>query len=376
MKITLVGPVYPYRGGIANFTNSLCMELMADGNNVQTISFHRQYPAWLYPGQSDKDPSVHYYQFPVLYTLDPLYPWTWVKASRQIIEFRPDVVIIQWWTTFWALPFYFLSAILKWKGISSVFCIHNVIPHEKRLFDVWLARAVLSLGKAYITLSPKEKDKLQKLFPAANVYQSRLPVPKLQIPELDRLVIRTELGITEEQPVLLFFGIVRPYKGLMVLLDAMSILKQENIRVFLIVVGEFWENVKKYQDKIAALALADQILLENRYVPDEDLWRFFTAADAFVAPYTKGTQSAAIKTAMSFGLPVLASDQISSDLMAEMYPVRVHDAGKPEELARSIRGFIEQNEMGKRVHPKTGGLDDFTGLVKRIADELGNPTGW
>lgn len=374
MKITLVGPVYPYRGGIARFMTSLSQKLVAAGNDVQTVSFRRQYPVWLYPGQTDKDPSAPVEHLLAFYTLDPFYPWTWANTVRQITGFQPDLVIVQWWTTFWGPAFFFIANSLKRNGIACVFCIHNVIPHEKHLPDVWMSRGVLSQGKAHIILSPKESDHLQKLLPTAKIYHARLPVSKLQVPDLNRQEIRTELGIAEQQPVLLFFGIVRPYKGLMVLLDALALLKRENIRPFLIVAGEFWENEKKYLKKIDALALSDQIYRENRYVPDEDLWRFFTAADAFVAPYTSGTQSAAIKTAMSFGLPILASDQISSDLPLDSYPVHIHRAGDEENLAQSIRGFIDQNEMGKRFRLRAGGWGELTELAKKIAVELAGPT--
>jgi len=368
MKITVVGPVYPYRGGIAHFTTSLSRELTRAGHSVQVISFKRQYPGWLYPGQSDKDPSLLYDQVPAEYSLDPLYIWTWQKTIRMIADFEPKLVVIQWWTTFWAPALAILSAALRRRGIACVFCIHNVVPHENRLPDRWLARKVLSQGKAFITLSPKETDRLRALIPSAVVYQSQLPIPKIDLQPVDRQAARNELGVSCDQRILLFFGIVRPYKGLVTLFEALGLLAQAGIRPFLIVAGEFWEDIQKYHRLIDQLDLTGQVLLENRYIPNEELVKYFSAADAFVAPYIQGTQSAAIKMAMGYQLPILASDQISEDLTNTGYSILLHRSGDAAALSRSIKMFLQYD------HPPgidLSGVDQTQNLVALI-QQIGN----
>jgi D-inositol-3-phosphate glycosyltransferase len=370
MRISIVGPVYPYRGGISQFTTSFAHELTLSGADVQVMSFQRQYPGWLYPGQSDKDPSMQHDEVSAEYILDPLYPWSWNRAARKIISFRPDMVIIQWWTTFWSPAYFFLCNALRRRGIPCVFTIHNVIPHEKRLPDVMLCRLALSQGKAFITLSPNESSRLHALLSGSRIFQSRLPVPRMNLSGQNRAESRREMGIPAQQPVLLFFGIVRPYKGLLVLLNSLSILKKEGLTPWLYAVGEFWENVEDYQREITKLGLQDQIFLENRYVPNEELCRFFSSADAFIAPYIHGTQSAAIKTAMGYGLPVLASDQISSDLPQDSYPVFVHKAGDEKDLAASIREFFHSEKRIGPVLQSQNGWSDLIALVEQMRVEL------
>lgn len=369
MKITLVGPVHPYRGGISHFTTSLSWELASADHQVQMISFKRQYPSWLYPGESDKDPSKDHEQVEALYTLDPFYAWTWFQAIRQVIDFGPDLVLIQWWTTFWAPAFGIISALLAWRRIPVAFCVHNVIPHEKRLPDIWLSRWALSRASAFISLSPKENERLAQLLPGVRIFQSRLPVPSSRKPTLDRAAARRDLGIPPDHPVLLFFGIVRPYKGLGVLLEALGRLRG-GLYPTLIVAGEFWGDQQSYQKQISRLDLATQVIIENRYIPNEELERYFVAADAFVAPYINGTQSAAIKMAMSYGLPILASDQISSDLPLDTYPIFVHQAGSSSDLARSIHAFFNEPSLlcGR---PSEGNWKELTLLIEEIGTILG-----
>ena len=247
MKIVLVGPVYPYRGGIAHFTTALSQELKAAGNEVLTVSFKRQYPGWLYPGKSDKEPGAHKEPGLAAYLLDPLYIWTWPQALTKIIQFKPDLVVIQWWTTFWGPAFYYLGAALKKRGIACVFSIHNVVPHEKRFFDIWLSRRVLANAKGYITLSPKESKRLKELIPAAKIFQSHLPVATVFNRDQDRETLRKEMGLPIQKPILLFFGFVRLYKGLDVLLESLAALAKENYKPLLMIVGEFWGNFEEYK---------------------------------------------------------------------------------------------------------------------------------
>ena len=130
MKIDLIGPIYPYRGGIAHYNASLAQALSNTGHDVQLFSFRRQYPARLYPGETDRDPSNTPLTFPAHYLLDPLYPWTWLITSREILSDRPDLLLFHWWTTFWS-PAYTSLAFLVKRKIKTVFLIHNVIPHSK-----------------------------------------------------------------------------------------------------------------------------------------------------------------------------------------------------------------------------------------------------
>src|SRR5512139_2089006 len=149
-RITLIGPVYPYRGGIALHTTLAARALRERGYRLQVISFRRQYPQWLYPGATDKDQSQERIQTKAEYLLDPLSPATWTRTVKVIAASEPDLVVLQWWTTFWSLPYTVLTRLLKRKGCRVAYIIHNVLPHETRPWDRWLARLALSAAQAHI----------------------------------------------------------------------------------------------------------------------------------------------------------------------------------------------------------------------------------
>lgn len=307
MKVTIIGPVYPYRGGIAHYT-SLLAQALSERHQIQIVSFKRQYPAWLYPGKTDKDPSLSPLLVDALYILDPFYPWTWWQAIRAIENFQPDLVVCQWWTTFWAPAFAFISFWLRSKGIALVFLIHNVFPHEPKFWDRPLAHLALRTGETFIVQTTQEHERLLTLFPYASVVLCPHPVYDMfaaqRIPQAEA---RKHLDVSPNKPTVLFFGIVRPYKGLKYLIEALALLRDRGFTTQLIVAGEFWEDRKIYEAQISKLGLTEQVILDDRYIPNEELGLLFSAADLFVAPYIGGTQSGAVKMAVGFGLPVITT---------------------------------------------------------------------
>ncbi|GAB4500572.1 MAG: glycosyltransferase [Anaerolineales bacterium] len=314
MKFALVGPVYPYRGGIAHYTTMLAQTLIKRGAPTHVVSFRRQYPRWLYPGQSDRDPSQNPLRVDAEYLLDPLYPWTWWQTARRMAEWQPDMVMIQWWTTFWAPAFAALAFLLRRRGIKVMFVIHNVMPHEPRLWDRWLARLALRQGQHFLVQTEREKARLLSLLPQAQTITASLPVYDMftsqRIPRADA---KQKLGLPADEPIALFFGIVRPYKGLRFAIEALAELRARGSKLRLLVVGEFWEDMTVYLRLIESRGLSAQIQIENRYISDEEIGLYFSSADVFVAPYIGGTQSAAVKVALGFGLPIVISRAIISE---------------------------------------------------------------
>jgi len=316
MKVVLIGPVYPYRGGIAHYTTLLARALQGAGHDVQVISFKRQYPKWLYPGQSDRDPSREPLTIPAAYVLDPLYPWTWRAAVDAIVRFSPDIVLFQWWTTFWAPAFAFVASGVKAKQIRVVYLIHNVVPHEARPWDKTLAKWALRSGDAFLVQSSGQQDALDALIPDARVTLIKHPVYDMfSAQKMDKIAARQKLGIPEDMPLVLFFGIIRPYKGLPILIDALGQLNMEDSSIGLLIAGEFWEDVQHYREQIARLNLTEKVHIDNRYIPNEELPTIFSAADIFAAPYTSATQSGAVKMALGFGLPVVITEPVLDETM-------------------------------------------------------------
>lgn len=359
MKIILIGPVYPYRGGIAYVTTHLANTLLAAGHQLKVISFSRQYPGILYPGKNDKDPSQEPMKISADYLLDPLYPWTWLNTSKIAAAYQPDLIILTWWTTFWAPAFIALRKLLG-RQTRIALLIHNTIPHEARFYDRWLMKLVFRQADHYIVLSKRESQRLMEIIPDANPYLCDLPLHDISRTRLSKSEARSELNLPEVNKVLLFFGIVRPYKGLNILLDALAILKQRGKPPYLLIAGEFWEDKKIYEAKIQSLGLRDVVRIDDRYIPNEEVGIFFSAADLFIAPYIDGTQSGAISVAMSQNVPVLATDRIAGD----MPWIHTVPAGDAEALAKGIIYCLEEDENNSQFHPQID--NSWTGIIELL----------
>jgi len=371
MKVALIGPVYPYRGGIAHYTASLAQAFQQQGHEITIYSFSRQYPAWLYPGKSDRDPSLQRLRFPVVYTIDTLNPWTWVKTAAFIIRDKPDFVLFQWWTSFMTPAFITVGKLCKRRGLPLLFLIHNVYPHEKRWFDPWLVRATLKLGDAFVVQSIQEKEKLLQLFPGARIFFHPHPVyMPFAEQKISKIEAKAQLGLDPNLPVALFFGIVRPYKGLPLLLEAIAALKQQGQRIQALIAGEFWEDIQKYFRLIEQLGISDLVRLENRYIPNEEVSLYFSAADVFVAPYTAGTQSGAVKLAMGFGLPIVVSDILYDDLLRDSDSAITFSVDEPQGLVKAIRASLESKlQLNSGIFQQESHWSSLVSLFSRIAEE-------
>jgi len=317
VKIVFVGPVYPYRGGIAHFTASLAAAASKAGHEIEVISFKRQYPKFLYPGKSDQDPSINAVSVPAKFLLDPLYPWTWEQASREIIQSKPDLVVFQWWTTFWAPAFGILARRLKHAGVKSIFLLHNVYPHEAKFWDKAFAKFALNSADSFLAMAKSQQDLLASLFPDKQICISAHPIYQFASSNrIDRNTARKQLGIPLDREVAIFFGIVRPYKGLRLLVEAVGMMKREGNPVHLLIAGEFWENFSEYQQLFEHEGLGNWVTVQNCYIPNEDIPLYFGAADVFVAPYVGGTQSGAVKLALGYGIPIVLTPGIMDEMMS------------------------------------------------------------
>lgn len=368
MKITLVGPVHPYRGGIAHYTAHLARALHTAGHQVQVISFARQYPAWLYPGTSDKDPSQQAMQVEARYLLDPLYPWTWWRTGQAIRQDAPDMVVISWWTTFWGPAFAALAWSLGQQKQPVVFLVHNVLPHEARPWDRLLARAALGQGQGFIVQTEREAERLRTLIPAAR--SELCPHPRYErFSEqfLSKAEARRRLGLPLEGPLVLFFGIVRPYKGLKYLIEALGRVDG----VHLAAAGDFWDDIGPYQEQVESLGLRGRVHLANRYIPNEEAHLFFSAADAFAAPYVGGTQSGAVNVALAYGLPLVVTQPVAAGLPAEIQP-RLHIVPPMDVVA--LAGAIEAVDWGQAsVTAAPGPAHTWERLVQTIEKLAAHP---
>jgi glycosyltransferase involved in cell wall biosynthesis len=376
LKIVIVGPVYPYRGGIAHYTARLAQEL-SGCHDVQVLSFFKQYPARLYPGHTDRDPSQKTIDVPAEYLLEALNPLAWWRSAAWIRREKPDLVIFQWWITFWSLAYTVLASLCRWVKIPVIFMIHNVMPHEGGRIHRPLARLTLGRGRGFIVHTEEERRRLNSLLPRAPVEVCPFPIyDMLAVPgDISREQARRQLDLPEGARILLFFGIIRAYKGLSVLLEAIGLLKAKGEVYYLIVAGEFWEEKSAYLAQMERLGISGQVRLEDRYIPNEELPAIFSAADIAVAPYVSGTQSAVVALAQGFGIPLITTDWSAAGVAQEdRSRILTVPPGDAPALAEAIQQAFREPAVTSSKSPReSGGWEMLVDTIEKIHARFSQP---
>lgn len=306
LRIAIVGPVFPYRAGIAYCTTRLAEELGRE-HEVLISSFRRQYPKRFYPGKDDLDPSLRD-RTPsnARFALDVLNPVSWWMEGAAIRRWKPDVVIFVWWIWVWALPYLALRNALD-PSTRVILQCHNVGEKEPAWWKEELARRALGSADALIVHAKSEEEEAQRrLGPGAPpVERLFLPVHELGRGRVSRTAARERLGFEPGAKVVLFFGHVRPFKGL-----DLALLAWKSVRsgARLVVAGEFWWDEEESYRRIAREeGIEDRVRFEPRFIPDEEVALWFGAADVVLAPYRTEAQSGVVLTAFHFERPVIAA---------------------------------------------------------------------
>ncbi|WOJ92976.1 glycosyltransferase [Congregibacter variabilis] len=335
-SIVIIGPVLPFRGGIAEHTTQLSRAL-AQNNICRVISFKRLYPQWLFPGESDQDADHKgHLEANTEYSIDTLNPLTWLVTARKIKSLRPDLVLVPWWTIFLGPLLVYIIWSLKRNDIQVVLMCHNVLDHEATNWKRWLTRVFLTQASRFIVHSKAEAARLKELRPAARVLIHPHPIYD-QYPK-SRRVLQRRASLE-----LLFYGFVRPYKGLDMLIEAMGMLQNES--VFLTIAGEFWDGEKELRERIAELTLEEKVEIIPRYVSADETADLFTRADIVVLPYRSATGSGVIPIAYNYLTPVLATKVGGlPDVVIEGETGWLSDAD-PSALADALRG-LDKTKLG------------------------------
>lgn len=297
-NVALIGPLFPYRGGIAQHTMMLHRALI-DKTNLVAVSFKRLYPKGLYPGKSIFEPGYKdYREQRVHYIIDTINPFSWVTAGRLIKENGSKILIIPWWTIFLAPCFAFIAQYLRKSGVKILFICHNVLSHENAFWKLKLTKLVLSLGDIFFVDNKKNAKILNQLLPEVDIAIHPMPVFH-KFPSTEKLLPR------RRQLELLFFGFIRPYKGVDLLLEAMQILKEKD--VILTIAGEWWVNRGKSKKFIQQKGLEKKIEVVNKYLSEQEVAAYFLRADVIVLPYRSASGTGVIPLAYHYGRPVIAT---------------------------------------------------------------------
>jgi glycosyltransferase involved in cell wall biosynthesis len=305
MKIALLGIFPPFRGGIQHFNTLLYRHLKTD-HEVAVINFSRQYPNMLFPGTSQYDSTGS--SDPVFRErlLDPVNPATWFRVVQRLKYLESELVIFKYWMPYFAPSLGTVMRMLRKNTPAKSLCvIDNLMPHERRIGDRVLNRYLVSNTDLFICMSETVETELLELKPSAAYRRKSHPLYDNFGARLDKETARRRLGVGDE-PLLLYFGYIRKYKGVEILLDAMpTITKQLGAK--LIVAGEFYEDKEAYLAKIDALDLESHLILADRFIPDEEVNLYFSAADVMVLPYLSATQSGIVSIALNYELPCIVT---------------------------------------------------------------------
>ena len=338
----LLGPMHPYRGGIAHFLEKMYSDLPARGHQVSAVTFKRQYPTSLFPGRTQYVDDHNDRPGPALRLLDTLNPLTWYATARHIVRLQPDAVIFNYWMPFFAPAFGTIAGYLRRRGIKSLALVHNALPHERRLGDVALSKYFLRRCDGLVALSDAVVRDLQRLGVRGGIQRTEHPIYDIFGDPLPQSAARKALDLPEDAPVLLFFGFIRRYKGLHVVLEAMPAVLEALPEARLVIAGEFYEQEVEYRAQIEAIG--SHVLLRAEYIPDEAIGRYFSAADVVVQPYLSATQSGVAQIAYHFEKPLIVTDVGG---LAEVVPDGIAGLvvppASPEALAAAIVRYFNEH---------------------------------
>lgn len=305
MKITVLGPTYPIKGGISHYT-TLLVQHLRKRHEVDFINFSYQYPAWLYPGTGQFDASGKVIEVRNDRIFHSLLPSSWNAVVRRVIKNDSEILLTAWWTYFFALQYAYINARVKKAGKRVMYICHNVKQHENRPLESFFTKLAFKDVDYFIVHSNEDRENLLKYRPDANIKINVHPTYDHFASLYDKT--RAEFIKTKKKPnTILYFGVVRQYKGLKYLIEAFPMVLKEISDANLLIVGDFWEKEEEYRQMLKDYRIEKSTELINRYVPNEEVGDYFLMADVVALPYISATQSGIVQIAYGFQKPVIVT---------------------------------------------------------------------
>lgn len=344
MKIIIAAPAWPYRGGIAEFSNRLARTFSQEGNDVSISTFRLQYPGFLFPGKTQYTDSEAPKDLRIQRLLNSVNPFNWIGTGIKFYRQKPDILLMRFWLPFMGPCLGTIGRICKMNRHTKVICIFdNVVPHEIRPGDKLLTRYFVNSVDGAIVMADAVGKDLQKFSPGIPVQLNPHPIFDNYGKPVEQGEALKKLDLDPGKKYILFFGFIRAYKGLDLLIEAFSAAALRNRNIKLIVAGEFYENDKPYRDLVNSFNLNDEIIFFDRFIRDDEVSLFFSVADLVVQPYRTATQSGVTQIAYFFEKPMLVTDvgglrEIVPDNSCG-YVVKP----EPESISQAILDFFENN---------------------------------
>ncbi len=310
-KIIIIGPAYPYRGGNALFVTQT-FEKLKDDFDVKIFNYKLLYPSLLFPGTTQFDKSEkQVFKVPSERLVNSISPLNWYKVSKRIIQEKADLIIFDWWHPFFGFCHGAISSLIKKEYPNNIlFITENVVSHEANRVDKILTKIGLRNASMFLALSKNVEEELKRFTKGREIFRSELPIYDCykndDISEISKL--KSQLGINKDDQVILFFGYVRKYKGLDILLKAFPKILQKFPNTFLLIVGEFYDNPDIYFKLIEELNITERVKVINQFVPNEEVAKYYLSSDVIVLPYRSATQSGILNVAYGFNKPVIVTN--------------------------------------------------------------------
>jgi glycosyltransferase involved in cell wall biosynthesis len=346
MKIVILGSAYPLRGGgITTFNERLAREFQQQGFDTTIYSFSLQYPKILFPGKSQYSSEPAPADLNIKSVVNSINPFNWIRVGNNLRKLRPDILVVRYWLPFMGPSLGTILRKVKKNGHTKIICIaDNILPHEKRFGDKPFTKYFIKPVDAFITMSEKVMKDLRS-------FTTTKPAALLPHPlydnfgdKIEKKEARQKLGISLDDKVMLFFGFIRKYKGLDILLDAVKLLKEEGRNYKLMIAGEFYDNKEIYDEQIDRLGIKDQLILFTDYITNSDVKYYFCASDLVVQPYKNATQSGVTPVAYHFEIPMVVTNVGGLPDMVPDNKVGLVSTPDAASLAKKINYYFENGE--------------------------------
>ncbi|MBN2175854.1 MAG: glycosyltransferase [Bacteroidales bacterium] len=344
-KIVIIGSAYPLRGGLTAYNERLARAYMDIGDEVTIYTFSLQYPNFLFPGKTQYTDEAPPSDLNIRVKINSINPLNWLKIGKEIKNIKPDLVIIKFWIPFMAPCLGTIARIIRKNKFTKVISIiDNIIPHEKRLGDRSLAKYWVKSVDGFIAMSKSVLEDLNSF----NKEKRKIYCPHPLYDNFGKIINKSQarklLNLDVQGRIILFFGFIREYKGLDLLLQAMDNEKIRKLKIKLLVAGEFYTDPKPYFEIIEKNKLLENVILSNDFIPDGDVAKYFCAADIVVQPYKDATQSGVTQIAYHFEKPMITT-QVGG--LAEIVPNNVVGyvvKTDVDEISKAIVRFYEENK--------------------------------
>ena len=375
MRVIIIGPAHPLRGGLASYNERLAKQFIDEGNEVTIYTFSLQYPSFIFPGTTQYSTESKPSNLTINVCINSINPFNWIKVGNNLKNEKPDLVIVRYWLPFMGPCLGFILRQIKKNKQTKIVCIaDNIIPHEKRFGDKAFTKYFVQPVDAFITMSDKVMTDLKLFAPTKPTQLVAHPLYDNFGEKVSKEEARLKLGIKNEELILLFFGFIRKYKGLDLLLNAMKIIKNSKFNIQnskLLIAGEFYEDRKAYDEQIEKLDLQENLILHTDFIPDSKVKYYLCAADVVVQPYKNATQSGVTPLAYHFEKPMIVTNVGGLPSLVLNNKVGLIAEPNAESIAEKIIDYFTKGEAYFLPHlieeKKKFTWSKMTASIKQIA---------